>query len=59
MENTSYFIKDYFGDNVYKPAQSNIKSYSHVVKSNIVLNPSASWVDKINQLTQDDHVESL
>jgi len=48
-------FKDYFGDKVYKPAQSNtINPTVHIVKSNIVLNPNASWVDKINQLTQDD-----
>jgi superfamily II DNA or RNA helicase len=48
-------FKDYFGENVYKPPQSNtINPTVHLVKSNIVLNPSVSWVDKINELTQDD-----
>lgn len=48
-------FQDYFGDQVYKPPQSNtLNPQVHLVKSNIVLNPKASWVDKINQLTQDD-----
>jgi superfamily II DNA or RNA helicase len=49
-------FKDYFGDNVYKPPQSNtINPTVHLVKSKLVLNPTASWVDKINELTQNDY----
>jgi superfamily II DNA or RNA helicase len=49
-------FQDYFGDKVYKPAQSNtINPTVHIVKSNIVLNPKVSWVDKINELTQDNN----
>lgn len=48
-------FQDYFGEKVYKPAQSNtINPQVHIIKSNIVLNPKVSWVDKINQLTQDN-----
>ena len=49
-------FQDYFGDIVYKPAQSNtINPQVHLVKSNIVLAPQATWVEKINQLTQDNN----
>lgn len=48
-------FQDYFGHNVYKPSQSNtINPTIHLVKSKIALNPSATWVDKINELTQND-----
>jgi superfamily II DNA or RNA helicase len=48
-------FQDYFGDIVYKPPQSNtINPQVHLIKSNIVLNPKASWVEKINELTQND-----
>lgn len=48
-------FQDYFGDIVYKPPQSNtINPQVHLIKSNIVLNPKASWVEKINELTQNE-----
>lgn len=48
-------FQDYFGDVVYKPPQSNtINPQVHLIKSNIVLNPKASWVEKINELTQNN-----
>jgi len=49
-------FNDYFGDIVYKPPQSNtLNPVVHLIKSNIVLNPKATWVEKINELTQDDY----
>lgn len=49
-------FKDYFGEKVYKPPQSNtLDPQIHLIKSGITLNPSVSWVDKINQLTQDEN----
>lgn len=48
-------FQDYFGNVVYKPPQSNtINPQVHLIKSNIVLNPKASWVEKINELTQNN-----
>lgn len=49
-------FKDYFGERVYKPPQSNtINPTVHLVKSNLILNPTVSWVDKINELTQNEY----
>ncbi|NBW10537.1 MAG: DEAD/DEAH box helicase [Caulobacteraceae bacterium] len=49
-------FKDYFGDKVYRPPQSNtINPTVHLVKSKLVLNPTVSWVDKINELTQNEY----
>ena len=48
-------FKDYFGQTVYKPPQSNtINPTVHIVKSGITLKPGATWVEKINDLTQND-----
>ena len=48
-------FQDYFGTTVYRPPQSNtINPVVHIVKSNIVLKPNVPWVEKINELTQDD-----
>lgn len=48
-------FKDYFGDKVYKPPQSNtINPVVKLIKSNITLKPNAPWVEKINELTQSD-----
>ena len=49
-------FQDYFGHTVYKPPQSNtINPVVHVVKSGITLKPGATWVEKINDLTQNDN----
>jgi len=49
-------FQDYFGDIVYKPAQSNtLNPQVHIVKSNLMLNPKANWAEKINELTQNDY----
>lgn len=48
-------FRDYFGDHVLKPALANtMVPVVHKVKSGIVLKPGATWVEKINELTQDD-----
>jgi superfamily II DNA or RNA helicase len=48
-------FQDYFGSVVYRPPQSNtINPVVHIVKSNIVLKPNVPWVEKINELTQND-----
>ena len=47
---------DYFGSTVYRPPQSNtLPPVVHLVKSNITLKPGATWVEKINDLTQNDN----
>ena len=48
-------FKDYFGSHVVKPPQSNtLTPQVKIVKPGITLKPGATWVDKINELTQDD-----
>ncbi len=49
-------FQDYFGSTVYKPPQANtINPAVHIVKSGITLKPGATWVEKINDLTQNDN----
>ncbi len=49
-------FQDYFGHTVYKPPQSNtINPTVHIVKSGLTLRPGATWVEKINDLTQNDN----
>ena len=49
-------FQDYFGHTVYKPPQSNtINPTVHIVKSGLTLKPGATWVEKINDLTQNDN----
>lgn len=49
-------FQDYFGTTVYKPPQANtINPAVHIVKSGITLKPGATWVEKINDLTQNDN----
>lgn len=46
---------DYFGQHVVKPPQSNtLTPQVKIVKPGITLKPGATWVEKINELTQDD-----
>ena len=48
-------FKDYFGSHVVKPPQSNtLTPQVKIVKPGITLKPGATWVDKINELTQDE-----
>lgn len=48
-------FKDYFGSHVVKPPQSNTMTPRvKIVKPGITLKPGATWVEKINELTQDD-----
>jgi superfamily II DNA or RNA helicase len=48
-------FRDYFGDHVVKPPQSNTMTPQvKLVKPGIILKPGATWVEKINELTQDD-----
>lgn len=48
-------FRDYFGDHVLKPALANTMTpIVHAVKSTWILKPGATWVEKINELTQDD-----
>jgi superfamily II DNA or RNA helicase len=47
---------DYFGETVFKPKQANtINPVVHLVKSNLTLKPGVPWVEKINDLTQNDY----
>jgi superfamily II DNA or RNA helicase len=49
-------FQDYFGHTVYKPPQANtINPVVHIVKSGLTLKPGATWVEKINDLTQNDN----
>jgi superfamily II DNA or RNA helicase len=49
-------FQDYFGHTVYKPPQANtINPTVHIVKSGLTLKPGATWVEKINDLTQNDN----
>lgn len=46
---------DYFGKHVVKPPQSNtLTPEVRIVKTGITLKPGATWVEKINDLTQND-----
>lgn len=49
-------FQDYFGTTVFKPEQANtINPVVHLVKSNIALKHNVPWVEKINDLTQNDY----
>ena len=49
-------FQDYFGHEVHKPPQANtINPAVHIVKSGLTLKPGATWVEKINDLTQNDN----
>lgn len=46
---------DYFGNHILKPALANtMVPQVHLVKSTFILKPGATWVDRINALTQDE-----
>ena len=48
-------FRDYFGSHVVKPPQSNtLTPVVKLIKPGITLKPGATWVEKINDLTQDD-----
>ena len=48
-------FRDYFGVHVAKPPQSNtLTPRVMLLKPGITLNPGVAWVEKINELTQDD-----
>jgi len=48
-------FQDYFGQHIVKPPQSNTMTPQvKLVKPGIILKPGATWVEKINELTQDD-----
>ena len=48
-------FQDYFGQHIVKPPQSNTMTPQvKLVKPGIILKPGATWVENINELTQDD-----
>ena len=48
-------FSDYFGFEVHKPPQSNtLNPIVKILKPGIILKPNVTWVEKINELTQDD-----
>ena len=48
-------FRDYFGEHVVKPPQSNTMTPQvKIIKPGITLKPGATWVEKINDLTQND-----
>ena len=50
------FFSDYFGSTVFRPKQSNtLNPIVHLVKSNLTLKTGVTWVEKINELTQNDY----
>lgn len=54
-DNKHVLFKDYFGDHVIKPQLANVlEPEIRLVKSGITLKPGATWVEKINELTQDE-----
>jgi len=50
------FFSDYFGNTIFRPKQANtLNPIVHIVKSNLILKPGVTWVEKINDLTQNDY----
>jgi superfamily II DNA or RNA helicase len=48
-------FKDYFGDHVLKPEQANTMTPTiYTVKTGITLKPDGTWVEKINELMQNE-----
>lgn len=48
-------FRDYFGDHIIRPPKSNtLTPVVRVLKPGFILKPGATWVEKINELTQDD-----
>ena len=48
-------FRDYFGQHVVKPPQSNTMTPQvKIIKPGLTLKPGATWVEKINDLTQND-----
>lgn len=48
-------FKDYFGDHVLKPEQANTMTPTiYTVKTGITLKPDGTWVEKINDLMQNE-----
>lgn len=51
-------FKDYFGTHVVKPPQSNTLTPTvRLVNTGVILKPGATWVEKINDLTQSDNYQ--
>jgi superfamily II DNA or RNA helicase len=48
-------FSDFFGDKVYKPPQSHtLNPEVKLIRTGITLKPGATWVEKINALTEDE-----
>jgi len=48
-------FRDYFGDHILKPEQANtLMPTIYTVKTGIILKPDATWVEKINDLMQNE-----
>lgn len=53
-------FQDYFGSHVVRPPQSNtLVPTVRVVKTGITLKPGATWVEKINELANDDNYQRI
>ncbi len=53
-------FKDYFGDKIFKPPQSNTLSPQvHILKTGVKLLPGATWVQKINNLLYDEDYQRV
>lgn len=54
------FFRDFFGDKVYKPAQSNtINPTIHLYPTNMKLPVGRNWADKVNKLLYDPEYQQL
>jgi superfamily II DNA or RNA helicase len=53
-------FRDYFGDVVFKPPQSNtLEPTVQIIRSGITLKPGAAWVEKITDLCQDEKYQQF
>jgi superfamily II DNA or RNA helicase len=51
---------DYFGNIVFRPPQSNtLEPRVRIVRSGVILKPGATWVEKINDLCQDEKYQQF
>jgi superfamily II DNA or RNA helicase len=53
-------FQDYFGNIVFRPPQSNtLEPTVRIVRSGVTLKPGATWVEKINDLCQDEKYQQF
>lgn len=53
-------FRDYFGDIVHRPPQSNtLEPTVQIIRSGVTLKPGATWVEKITDLCQDEKYQQF